>query len=336
VSDPLRISVVIPCRDDRENLLKAIAALLQCDPGPSEIIIVDDGSITPLSLDILDPHIRILRFDQSRGPAFARNEGARAAREPVLLFLDSDVVVERNLIDRLRLNYAQYPEATAVQGTYSYDIDDPGLSSRYQNIYYVFAFATLDPIRSAVCATFCFSILRTVFLDLEGFDTRIPVPTVEDEAFGYLLASKGYTIRFDADLRVRHLARYSLPRLLRRKFRMSYHQIRHFLGGGGRVLAQLTRDGHNRTHHGTGTLIAIALAPLLLFLPVLPSFPAIALPVLYGIVNLRFWRFCSADRPIARLPGYILLTWLDHLAIVTGLLCGMLHHVTSFRQHGPD
>ncbi len=336
MSDPLGISVIIPCRDDNDNLLKAIESLVRCDPAPSEIIIVDDGSVSPVFVDIHDPAIRILRLEASRGPAFARNEGARAAREPILLFLDSDVMVFRDLIDRVRANYAGYPDASAVQGTYSYEIDDPGLPSRFQNLYYVFAFNALDPLGSAVCATFCFSILRSIFIDLEGFDTRIPVPTVEDEAFGYLLASKGMVIRFDSELRVRHLARYSLPRLLRRKFRMSDHQMRHLLGGGGRVLAQLARDGRNRTHHRYGTLLAIAIAPVMMIVPLLPSLPAITMLALYGLANFRFWRFCSTDRPITRLPGYILLTWLDHLAIVSGILSGMLHHVTSFRKRGAN
>jgi hypothetical protein len=70
-----------------------------------EIVVVDDCSSDDTLAavrDISDPRISFLRHDRNRGPAAARNTGARATSAPFLAFLDSDdewfeIFLERHL-----------------------------------------------------------------------------------------------------------------------------------------------------------------------------------------------------------------------------------------------
>lgn len=89
-------SVVIPCRNEAENLPILIGEIEQALAGRNfEIIVVDDGSTdaTPAVLAELrevKPHLRQLRHDRSAGQSAAVRSGVFAARGRIVLTLDGD------------------------------------------------------------------------------------------------------------------------------------------------------------------------------------------------------------------------------------------------------
>ena len=99
----LPVSVVIPCyQTPAETLARTLAGLegQTCPRDLFEVVIVDDGSEPPLARPRATPlDVRVVRQERRGfGLARARNTGARAAAHDVLLFLDSDVLVEANWI----------------------------------------------------------------------------------------------------------------------------------------------------------------------------------------------------------------------------------------------
>jgi glycosyltransferase involved in cell wall biosynthesis len=87
------VSIVVPTRDRPDALGRCLAAL-ECQDGcgPFEVVVVDDGSREPERIAqavARSPQARLVRLS-GRGPAAARNAGARAARAPVLCFTDDD------------------------------------------------------------------------------------------------------------------------------------------------------------------------------------------------------------------------------------------------------
>jgi len=85
------VSVIIPTYNRVALLSRAIDSVLTQSHRNFELIVVDDGSSdeTPALLASYGPAITWLR-QENRGPAAARNAGIRAARHPLLAFLDSD------------------------------------------------------------------------------------------------------------------------------------------------------------------------------------------------------------------------------------------------------
>ncbi len=79
------ISVVVPTRDRPAALARCLAALTRQRLGQTalEIVVVDDGG------GAAAPGAQVVRAG-GRGPAAARNLGARAARGEVICFLDDD------------------------------------------------------------------------------------------------------------------------------------------------------------------------------------------------------------------------------------------------------
>jgi glycosyltransferase involved in cell wall biosynthesis len=86
-----RASVVIPTRDRPRMLAGALAGALAQRDIELEVIVVDDGSTSPIA-DLLpsDARVRVLRHDVSRGVSAARNTGIEDARAQWIAFLDDD------------------------------------------------------------------------------------------------------------------------------------------------------------------------------------------------------------------------------------------------------
>jgi len=108
-------SVVIPFRDRHDLLAFTINSWLQSDwmTSGSELIIVDDGSLMPACAEELGDRIRVIRSEHSRGPAWARNRGAREARYGMLLFGDCDHVVPPDILG-VHQHYHDHADGPAV------------------------------------------------------------------------------------------------------------------------------------------------------------------------------------------------------------------------------
>ncbi|GGI06077.1 glycosyltransferase family 2 protein [Egicoccus halophilus] len=89
MSTPL-LSIVVPTRDRHELLRAAVdSALAQTLRDEVEVVVVDDGSRTPVDLPH-DPRLRIVRHERSTGGAAARNAGTTAATGRLVAYLDDD------------------------------------------------------------------------------------------------------------------------------------------------------------------------------------------------------------------------------------------------------
>lgn len=121
----LPVSVVIPAyRPAATTLARTLAALERQTYPPElfEVVLVDDGSDPPAALPY-EPRFpcRIVRQPRRGfGLARARNTGARAASHPVLLFLDSDVLVESAWI--------------AAHARWHHEISDVVTVARYRDV----------------------------------------------------------------------------------------------------------------------------------------------------------------------------------------------------------
>ena len=88
-----RVSVIIPCYNHGRYLDESIGSVLDQTFKDLEIIVVNDGSTDPETLDILDllnrKGCRVLHTP-NQGPAAARNTGISSCRSDYILPLDAD------------------------------------------------------------------------------------------------------------------------------------------------------------------------------------------------------------------------------------------------------
>ena len=73
------VSAIVPARDAAATLSAVLPALLGALPPGAEVLVVDDGSTDDTAALAAGRGARVLGVSEARGPAAARNRGARAA-----------------------------------------------------------------------------------------------------------------------------------------------------------------------------------------------------------------------------------------------------------------
>jgi hypothetical protein len=214
-SAPPPVSVVVPVHDAAAHLTRALAALLASSTPPLETIVVDDGS-TDGSAEVgrRGGAVVVRVPDGPRGPAVARNAGASHARGDVLFFLDADVLVHPDTVEKMARSFDDHPDVAAVFGSYDDAPDHSSFVSRYRNLLHHYVHQRGDPEASTFWAG-CGAIRRSVFAATRGFDERYTRPSIEDIEFGARLRAAGHRIRLRPDIQVTHLKRWTLAGTVR-------------------------------------------------------------------------------------------------------------------------
>ncbi len=83
-------SIVIPTRARLDCLDEAVESALAQTAEEIEVIVVDDGSATPIGASAYDGRVRVIRHERPRGVSAARNTGLHAALGEYVCFLDDD------------------------------------------------------------------------------------------------------------------------------------------------------------------------------------------------------------------------------------------------------
>jgi GT2 family glycosyltransferase len=104
------VSVVIPARSRRDHLalvLPRLAAAAASCEGDVQVVVVDDGSTDDTAAVAAAGGAQVVSLVTSRGSGGARNAGLQVASGDVVVFLDSDMLVEPDfLAEHLRLHAA--------------------------------------------------------------------------------------------------------------------------------------------------------------------------------------------------------------------------------------
>ncbi|WP_326636485.1 glycosyltransferase family 2 protein [Streptosporangium sp. NBC_01755] len=228
--DPeLSVSVIIPARGGQHRLDLTLASLAaQTYPDHlMEVIVVDDGSESPLRLpEIVPRSTRIVTTGTSGwGIAHAVNTGAALADGRIIQRLDADMVVCREHIEALARwhhlagylvtigakRFIEEPSLTAAQ------VHDGVLAGRLESVFDLASalpssteqtISRTNGLRASrnpyhVCTGPTVSMRREIFRAVDGVDTE--VLRGEDTEFAYRLAAHGVVFIPDMTAQAVHL-----------------------------------------------------------------------------------------------------------------------------------
>jgi len=210
----MSVSVIIPVYNAADNLKACLEHLNLWPAGPLEVIVVDDGSTDGSAEVARQFGARVLSTGGRKGPAYARNLGARAAKGEILFFLDSDVCVHPDTLERVRKDFREDPELDALIGSYDTSPAARDFLSLYRNLMHAFVH---QRSKREACTFWsgCGAIRREVFLKHAGFDESYQRPAIEDIELGYRLRLAGHKVILDKSLQVTHLKRWTFWNLIK-------------------------------------------------------------------------------------------------------------------------
>ena len=100
----MKVSVIIPVYNEEADIAECLESLGAQKFEDFEIIVVDDGSSdnTKKAISEIKSFIDMVFLSQShKGPAAARNLGAKKARGRVLVFVDADMEFDKHFLQKL-------------------------------------------------------------------------------------------------------------------------------------------------------------------------------------------------------------------------------------------
>jgi len=205
------ISIVVAIFNRRDELFELLNSLTFQTDKIFEIIIVDDGSLIDLKPTIANfdgiLDIKYFRKDNS-GPGLSRNYGSKRASNEWLVFVDSDVIVEKDYIQNIKKDILTIP-CDAFGGA---DKAHRGFNLMQKAISYsmtsVFTTGGIRGNKKAVSKfqprSFNMGVKKEVFEKVGGFsEMRIG----EDPDLSMTLWENGFTTAFFDDIAVYHKRR---------------------------------------------------------------------------------------------------------------------------------
>jgi glycosyltransferase involved in cell wall biosynthesis/peptidoglycan/xylan/chitin deacetylase (PgdA/CDA1 family)/SAM-dependent methyltransferase len=180
-----RISAVLTCRDQGKDLSDAFRSLSVQVSREDEIVIVDNGSKDPLTLQVLEGYrsagISVVRTDPVSDAA-ARERGLRIARAPYLFAMGSDQTLEADCL----------PRATEIlDGDHSVDFVCPGFREADGTGFTYFPESAELPAVLG-CNRFAFPVVRrTALAAVGGYDAAMPTEEHADWDVVIRLAARG-------------------------------------------------------------------------------------------------------------------------------------------------
>jgi len=214
--DDIKISVVIPVYNASATLMPCLEAIYSSSCIPFEVIAVDDCS-SDNSIELASAYTdKIIELEGGPfGPAYARNRGVNKAQGDIVLFIDCDVVVHPDTIQKVKQTFDSDPEMDATFGSYDDTPSEGEFLSQYKNLIHHFVHQGAQEDGGTFWAG-CGAIKRGVFLDMGGFDEeRYARPSIEDIELGYRLNASGSKIYVNKAVQVKHLKRWSLSSWLK-------------------------------------------------------------------------------------------------------------------------
>ena len=208
------ISIIIAIfnrKDELEELLTSLSIQTDRD---FEVIIVDDGSLIDLVpvIDFFQDKLKLYYYKKlNSGAGLSRNYGALKSNSNWLVFVDSDVEVEKDYIENIKENLIRYPVDAFGGADKSNEYFTPLQKAISYSMTSVLTTGGIRGSNKAVSKfqprSFNMGVNKDIFLKLGGFsEMRIG----EDPDLSMKLWENGYKTQFYENIGVYHKRRTSI------------------------------------------------------------------------------------------------------------------------------
>jgi glycosyltransferase involved in cell wall biosynthesis len=197
IDRPIAVSVIIPCRNAAGTIGAAIRTARDQTLPPVEVIVVDDGS-TDASVQVARAGgARVERLERRGCAGGARNRGIEVARGDVLAFVDADVEIARDWLERVA-HVLRDPTIVGVGGRI-----ENGRPGRFGELDHLLNHSEWMAGPSRACGAF--PTMAVAYRRSAIGDVRFPATNLgEDQFFALGVQARGGRFWYDAGIRIVH------------------------------------------------------------------------------------------------------------------------------------
>ncbi|RCX20056.1 GT2 family glycosyltransferase [Anaerobacterium chartisolvens] len=321
-------SVIIPCYNAEKVIQYCLDSIKKSTSANYEIICVDDFSGDG-TVELIKKYrdVKLICMEKNRGAAVARNEGAKHAGGNILLFIDSDVVIMADTIEKIQASFREN-NADAIVGIYSSDHPFKEAASNYKNLHLRYTRMVMNK-EVHVFDGSCVAIKKKVFDSVSGFDENIRILAGEDWDLSNRIWAMGYRIILDKDIPFIHRKHYTSASLFRTDLRKAFGVVKLMLRTRNRKRGLVKSDT-------AGSLPVLMIFSMLMVFLLIPSMllvfvsakiaPAVFLLLILMIFlcNKKYFLFMCKEKSflfmLASMGLFALYVWSMILGFAGGIL----------------
>lgn len=214
------IRVVVPAFNADNTILQCIEAIVNATKHFTEweLVVVDNGLNQELWALLKQTPAQIIIAQDLASAAYARNIGAQGFHDGILIFIDSDVIVEKESLYQL-VQPILNKEAIATIGNYSKDVTELNFAQSYKQLYIHHIYNQKSELIQNDFWTAISAVDSKIFQNLNGFNTSFKGANGEDQEFGIRLSKHGHRILTVSKALGKHLNHYTLKKIIRNDYR---------------------------------------------------------------------------------------------------------------------
>lgn len=324
------VSIIVPVKNGACTLDTCLRAIHSSHYKNVEVIVVDDHSTDDTVQIAKSCDSTVLELTEGHGANFARNLGAKHAEGEVLLFIDSDVIVQRDTILSIVENLEENG-LDAVVGLYTTKHRHETFVSQYKNLWVRYSYLKSPPAIDWLFGAIS-GIKREAFEKLGGFDVDLMAHRGSDDLeLGKRFARNKLSIMLNMDIEVEHLKNYTLWGLIKNEFHRSIGlaELATKLGETPRSLTRGFVNVYPSFVISTVLVVPVLLLVLGAALKLVPAWLAIAAAGLYLVLNARFLNYLEQVRGLFAMIVMIPILVIDHAVCFFGSILGVLRGMTG-------
>lgn len=216
-------SIIIPTYNRPDQLFSCLQAIdrLTYPRDRFEVIVVDDGSRTPLDsiLEHCSHRMPIKLLSQhNSGPATARNRGAAEAKGDILAFIDDDCTPSPGWLQAMADTYRDAPDCGIGGKTINILTDNLYAETSQILLDYLYEYYNPDLQAPKFFASNNLAFSRSAFLKSGGFNPTYRMPAGEDRELCDRWTAQGRHLRFAPEAIVFHAHPLNCRTLWRQHF----------------------------------------------------------------------------------------------------------------------
>lgn len=287
-SPPIQISVVVPAYNC-ESTIKACIGQLSAQLKEFtnvEIIVVDNGKNPNLSELLGDFNVKILKRRELQSAAYARNEGCNNTLSGIIVFIDSDVIVEEQCIQNLIAPIVKN-DCDATIGNYSTEVGSLTFAQKYKQLYIHNVYRRRPTVVKNDFWTAISAIKAEAFHELGGFDTTYEGASGEDQELGIRLTKNGYTVCHVKNALGLHKHNYTIKKIIINDIKKGLTVLSNTFQND----VPLTDHGHASKQDIFAVFFACFSLSCLIVSPLTNPLPLVAT----GLFSFFLWLFCKLD-----------------------------------------